>query len=322
MLVSIILHASQLRDIYKYFISAWESTSSDQRTLANLISRLTAEESRMSTENPENVAFASTKVNWNKPVLKCTCNYCKKPGHWIRDCKKRKAANERRAAAHHDGRNEALIGEARIWYLDSGATDHMSNQRRWFQNFKHYQEPKFVRIGNGKLIPAIGSGNIDILAYNGESWIPKFLSDVLYVPDLTYNLFSLGATLDKGIQYQSDDRTCRLFKGANVVAVGERRNKLFEMKFRSRISNPESQANAAASVDSLQTWHNRLAHQHSGQVKKILRKSQTPFDDQDFLCKSCIFGKMHRLPFPKSISKSSRVGEYTWIYVDPCRKNL
>jgi hypothetical protein len=48
---------------YKYFISAWESTSTDQRTLANLISRLTAEESRMSTENPENVAFASTKVN-------------------------------------------------------------------------------------------------------------------------------------------------------------------------------------------------------------------------------------------------------------------
>jgi hypothetical protein len=65
---------------YKYIISAWESTSSDQRTLANLISRLTAEESRMSTENPENVAFASTKVNWNKPVLKGTCNYCKKPG--------------------------------------------------------------------------------------------------------------------------------------------------------------------------------------------------------------------------------------------------
>jgi hypothetical protein len=312
---------------YKYFISAWESTSSDQRTLANLISRLTAEESRMSSENPENVAFASTKVNWNKPVLKGTCNYCKKPGHWIRDCKKRKAANERKAAAHHDGRNEALIGEAlstvqdsekssEIWYLDSGATDHMSNQRRWFQNFKHYQEPKFVRIGNGKLIPAIGSGNVDILAYNGESWIPKFLSDVLYVPDLTYNLFSLGATLDKGIQYQSDDRTCRLFKGGNVVAVGERRNKLFEMKFRSRISNPESQANAAASVDSLQTWHNRLAHQHAGQVKKILRKSQTPFDDQDFLCKSCIFGKMHRLPFPKSISRSSRVGEL--IHMDLC----
>jgi hypothetical protein len=203
-----------------------------------------------------------------------------------------------------------------IWYLDSGATDHMSNQRRWFQNFKHYQEPKFVRIGNGKLIPAIGSGNIDIIAYNGENWISKFLSDVLYVPDLTYNLFSLGATLDEGIQYQSDDRTCRLFKGGNVVAAGERRNKLFEMKFRSRISNPESQANAAASVDSLQTWHNRLAHQHAGQVKKILRKSQTPFDDQVFRCKRSIFGKMHRLPFPKSISKSSRVGEL--IHMDLC----
>jgi hypothetical protein len=114
---------------YKYFISAWESTSSDQRTLANLISRLTAEESRMSSENPENVAFASTKVNWNKPVLKCTCNYCKKPGHWIRDCKKRKAANERKAAAHHDGRNEALIGEALSTVQDSEKSSEI-----WQQN--------------------------------------------------------------------------------------------------------------------------------------------------------------------------------------------
>ncbi|CAH1378384.1 unnamed protein product [Tenebrio molitor] len=46
---------------YKYFISAWESTSSDQRTLANLISRLTAEESRMSTENPRKIHWKAAK---------------------------------------------------------------------------------------------------------------------------------------------------------------------------------------------------------------------------------------------------------------------
>lgn len=46
-----------------------------------------------------------------------------------------------------------------------------------------------MRIGNGELIPAAGSGEINILAFDGKEWKRKYLSNVLYVPDLTYNLF-------------------------------------------------------------------------------------------------------------------------------------
>lgn len=52
-----------------------------------------------------------------------------------------------------------------------------------------------------------------------------------------------------------------------------------------------------------------MAHQNVIQVKKILNESKTVFQDQNFRCEDCILGKMHRLPFPKSDSKSGRVGE-------------
>lgn len=90
--------------------------------------------------------------------------------------------------------DETVNGE---WYMDSGATDHMTNQRTWFATYSEFQKDLSFRIGDGKLISAIGSGEINILAFDKNKWIRKHLSNVLYVPELTYNLFSLEAALDK-----------------------------------------------------------------------------------------------------------------------------
>lgn len=70
--------------------------------------------------------------------------------------------------------------------MDSGATDHISNQR--FAIYSEFQEIS-MRIGNGELIPTAGSEEINILAFDGKEWKRKYLNNVLYVPDLTYNLF-------------------------------------------------------------------------------------------------------------------------------------
>lgn len=86
---------------FKYFISAWESTQPNERTLTNLISRLTIEETRMGTEErAENIAFTANKHQYKKNFKKGNvksgvCHYCHKPGHWIKECRNRKAANEK-----------------------------------------------------------------------------------------------------------------------------------------------------------------------------------------------------------------------------------
>lgn len=52
--------------------------------------------------------------------------------------------------------------------------------------------------------------------------------------------------------------------------------------------------------DSLQSWHEKLGHQNVRQVKRYLKSKNLEVDTQDFFFEGCVFGKSHRLPFPKS----------------------
>lgn len=84
------------------------------------------------------------------------------------------------------------------WLLDSGASGHMCDKRDWFLTYQRI-DSKPIRIGDGRILYAIAEGNINVLAYNGYEWKRKFLSNVLHVPELKYNLFSMGAALQKDI---------------------------------------------------------------------------------------------------------------------------
>lgn len=80
MVISKIL--SCLPDHYKFFSTAWESTTADQRTLANLKTRLAMEEEKSKGKDQPQVAF-----NTEKKKIKCA--YCHKPGHTKEVCRKR-----------------------------------------------------------------------------------------------------------------------------------------------------------------------------------------------------------------------------------------
>ena len=60
------------------------------------------------------------------------------------------------------------------WHIDSGATEHMSNRREWFSSYKKFDTIENIKIGDGKYLQAIGSGDIDILAFNGKGWVRKY----------------------------------------------------------------------------------------------------------------------------------------------------
>ncbi|KAL6421482.1 hypothetical protein ACFW04_014069 [Cataglyphis niger] len=78
------------------------------------------------------------------------------------------------------------------WFLDSGASDHMSNMKDWFIMYEEFDFPTAVCIGDGDRIKAYGKGCINVNMFNEESWNENHLVDVLYVPKLKYNLFSVA----------------------------------------------------------------------------------------------------------------------------------
>lgn len=205
------------------------------------------------------------------------------------------------------------------WYMDSGANDHMSHRKEWFVNLKIFKEEISVRVGDGAYIKAHGRGNIHIRTFDGSNWNRNYLSDVLFVPKLKYNLFSVGAAMDKGLEMQSNKTMCKFSKHERTVAVGARGKKLYAMKFQVVMPNENSNQQEAlvTPTDTLMTWHEKMAHQNLRHVKQILQQFQMKTKDtNESFCEACALGKIHRLPFPSSTSETKEIGEI--IHADVC----
>lgn len=148
------------------------------------------------------------------------------------------------------------------WCLDSGATSHMSGRKEWFSELVSFNPKLPIRVGNGKIIYAIAKGYVNVRVFDGTTWADKHLDNVLYLPDLKYNLFSLSSTLDKGFTMATNSISCRINKNGRTVAVGERVKQLYLMNFkvaapRTKFACVGESINKGINKLSLKYWHER-----------------------------------------------------------------
>ena len=81
---------------------------------------------------------------------------------------------------------------SKSWLVDSGCTNHMTNNQDLFRELDRTIISK-VRIGNGEYIPVKGKGTVAIESQTGL----KLIYDVLFVPDVDQNLLSVGQLVEK-----------------------------------------------------------------------------------------------------------------------------
>lgn len=82
-----------------------------------------------------------------------------------------------------------------------------------------------------------------------------------------------------------------------------------------RVVSDESDVHAT--VSTFRDWRERMAHKNARYVKNFLKQANVEvLTEKDFFCESCVMGKMHRTPFPKSTTKASEVGEL--VHADLC----
>lgn len=216
--------------------------------------------------------------------------------------------------------DESIVKAAKsdAWYVDSGATEHMCNRIEWFEQYNEFQNKVPVTIGNGSIMHGIGSGIIKVLSFTGEKWIPKTLNKVLYVPNGYVNLFASNKALDNGHTMKADAKLMEFYDEQNVVAIATRKADLFElvMKVVESSDGADSKANVAMKTLSLQMWHERLGHQNVKYVRNFLNNRNIHFNDEEFDCDGCAYGKQHRLSFESREIKSKSCGEI--IHADVC----
>ena len=99
--------------------------------------------------------------------------------------------------------------KAEEWVVDSGTTTHMTWDKGVFVTYAAMEDMPNVRLGDGRHVKAEGRGNVCLRVKDDKDAERTIrLSSVLYVPDLSCNLFSVRDFTDKGNRMLFDDITC------------------------------------------------------------------------------------------------------------------
>ena len=81
-----------------------------------------------------------------------------------------------------------------VWYLDTGASSHMTSKRSYFHSLDENQQGA-IKFGDESSIRYEGKGSIFLNYLDGEE---IKLEGVLYVPSLRVNILSLGKLDEDG----------------------------------------------------------------------------------------------------------------------------
>ena len=200
----------------------WEKEENKNKRPANWKSRLPGKTTTPNTNNSN-----STKKYEGE------CGYCHKKGHKESECRKknREAAN---IAQRKDNDYHVMIvdralydGNKNTWIGDTGATSHMTNND--FGMFDCSATSSSVFVGNGKALKASKIGKLKLQSVVDGKSTSFTLKDVLYVTELSGNLFSLTKGINNGYELKS-------INFASTTSIVLSKNK-FKLIFSKRDSN-------------------------------------------------------------------------------------
>ncbi|CAJ2637857.1 unnamed protein product [Trifolium pratense] len=196
-----------------------------------------------------------------------------------------------------------------IWIFDSGASHHMSYDRKSFLSLNPTSSMS-VMTADGTPMSLAGIGSVSTSNLS--------LSDVYYIPNLTMSLVSISQLCDSGYSVMFSSTHCYVQdpQSGRLIGTGHRQGGLYVLD---ELRVPDTAASTSISNVDLSSfrlnlsssnfylWHSRLGHISASRLKYLvstgaLGKLQIS-DISD--CCGCKLAKFSALPFNKSVSVSS-----------------
>lgn len=303
---------------YFAFKSSWLLMPKSERTVENLTSQLCAHERALSGATNHAKSSDSEEalaVSKGKYKSKFICHYCGKAGHVIPPKDKSLPASVNNMVLHAtDSEVFSAACDEDNWFVDNGATNHVSNNKSLFKSIKAFNIPHKVTTANGSSVPAIGVGDI-VVNTNGIQKQITF-SNVWYVPEMSKNLFSVLSAQDKipDSKFISTAERCHFQVNNKNILTGSRvRNGgLYKL----HLSKVNQVCSISTNENILQLYHERFAHQNKRHVKGVIERElgiKITVDSE--ICEGCVYGKHHRLKFGKR-ERATVPGEI--IHADVC----
>ena len=185
----------------------------------------------------------------------------------------------------------------------------MTCQRSWYSDFKELSSS--VILGDDSIVQATGIGTITLSMKVPEGKVRCILTDVLYVPSLKKNLFSIPKAAQSGavVTYYSQQCIIEHSESGQILGIAHYSKGLYTLQCDPVIISSvpaAAQAYAATKTPtSLDLLHQRLGHIGIERLKAIatssLLLSKQDINQQLQFCDGCAQGKQHRLKIGKGV---------------------
>lgn len=161
------------------------------------------------------------------------CYGCGKKGHRASDCRSPKKPRSRSSSESDDQANVAesrpldqlLVASKKRarnrWYVDSGASNHMTNDIRKMEKYTAFERPRRVQLaGSRRWAWAYGKGEVAVKLRvgDGKMLFGRF-TETLFVPSLRGNIYSVGASTRKGLKVTIGKNFCQVKTADGAVVA-------------------------------------------------------------------------------------------------------
>ena len=336
----VIILLSSLPEEYNHLVTALETIAEDKLTSWTYVrDRVIAEyyrkygDSSSKGGQTDGALFADRKKgkgghNQNKKNDKyknnLSCHTCHQKGHFSRECpSKRKdnvAGNGNGYVAQASGNMSNVSppefaletggDEDESWWIDSGASQHMSSNKNEFSNYKQFTTPLEIKLADNSVLFSYGKGDVYLTLYNNGEKFEIVLNDVLFVPQIRNKLLSLPVVIQKGAEVKFVRNSVVFVMNDKSYDVGHKHGKLFKLNTVPFETCCMSSVNVSPEI-----WHMRYCHLGYDNLKILSGQNMVKGLDMTFNkkindCEGCIMGKHMRTSFPKkSINVSTNVLE-------------
>ncbi|PKU62337.1 Retrovirus-related Pol polyprotein from transposon TNT 1-94 [Dendrobium catenatum] len=234
------------------------------------------------------------------------CQICNKRGHSTSSCWHRLNVYVPQTT---NTNNRAMVAASdsatnNNWFLDSGASAHLTNSLDNLSIASPYQGSDSITIGDGRSMSIANSGT-------GSLPIPArklTLDQILHIPELKYNLLSISKlTRDNNISitFEPNGFCLKDIKTQETLLRGPCRDGLYPVQHVQHRSPTTALTAASTTMD---IWHNRLGHPHFRTLTRIANcNPELKILTHQFFCTKCVLAKSHKLVFDNSVNRRSDI---------------
>ena len=121
-----------------------------------------------------------SRLNYNRqsPTQEVKCFKCQQVGHIVKNCPLNKKPGQSNIAEEKQTNEDSDVAlnstlanqkQSNYWFIDSGATKHMTFRRDLITDYVQYKTPSKIYLGDNTVIKAYGEGKVRLECYDESS---------------------------------------------------------------------------------------------------------------------------------------------------------